>query len=378
MRNPTKPNLRLQDGVKEKLLCFECEQKFGQSEKWFAENIFHPFLAGEKYVFAYDEQFGRFVVSVLWRIALVSKDHLHESPAGLRQHLTAASEEWRLYLNKGTKPSSYHQFHFLLLPDGWGGVQPHEYVARYFNRDVDGHIIEQGGECWVYVKFARFMFFGRIAGDIPSFRNTEVQLGYGSTLLGQYIARQEVVEYLLWRSEAIYKHAQDAMSVNQHNVILDYFQKNYNRIQAMDLGKRLEEDSKAEIKSYVFDSSFRYVCDCCGKAMVEPEGYLLRTFEILLSKKFLQYYFNRNGLTTTKEDLELRQDHVSQLASYPSPWMICDDCITMFDLDLEEVKSFAVEWIKSKGEFIPPKSDNFRDHLTSEQIDTIAYTIVTV
>lgn len=378
MRNPTKPNVRLQDGVKERLLCFECEQKFSQPEKWFAENIFHPFMAGTKYVFAYDEEFGKFVVSLLWRIAVISKDNLKESPEILQQHLMAATEEWRTYLDKGIKPPVYNEFHFLLLPDGWGGEQPHKYVTRYFNRDVDAHIIEQEGECWVYVKFARFMFFGRIAGELPSFRNTEVQLGYGSTYLGQHIARQEITEYLLWRSEAIYKHAHGAISSNQHNVIHEYFKNNIDRIQAADLGKRLQEDSTAEIRSYGFDSSFRYVCDCCTKSMTEPEGYLLRTFEILLSEKYFKRYFELNGLSTTKEDLEVRQLHFMHLAGYTSPWIICEDCIPLFDVDLKETKTFAEEWIKSKGTFIPPKSDNFRNHLTKEQLEKIVYTIVTV
>lgn len=378
MRNPTNPNVRLQDGIKEKLLCFKCEQKFSQPEKWFVENIFHPFLAETNFIFPYNEEFGRFVVSLLWRMALVSKDNLDESPAVLQQHLAEATEEWRIYLDKGIKPSVYNQFHFILLPDGWGGVQPHKYVTRYFNRDVDGHIIEQDGECWVYLKFARFMFFGRIAGDIPSFRNTEVHLGHGSTLLGQYIVRPEITDYLIWRSEAIYEHAKKVISPKQNDVIEEYFKSNLERIQGIDLGKRLMEDSTAEIKNYGYDTSFRYVCDCCGSPIVEPQGYLLRTFEIILSKKFFKYYFERNGLGISKEDLELRQHHFMHLAEQSSPWMICDVCIPMFDVNLKKAKAFTEEWIKSKGEFIPPKSENFRDHLTSEQIKVIAYNLVTV
>lgn len=376
MRNPSNPNVRLQDGIKERLLCLECEQKISLTEKWFAENIFYNFLAGTNFVFPYNEELGKFVVSILWRIAVVSEHSF--SSAVLQQHLATASEEWRKYLDEKIHPTTYNEFHFLLLPDGWGGYQPHKYVSRYFNRDVDGHIIELEGECWVYVKFARFMFFGRIAGEIPSFRNTEVHLGHGSTLLGQYIDRSEITEYLLRRSEAIYKYARSAISKNQQNVIHDYLRRNIDRIQAIDLGKRLKEDSTAEIRNYEHDSSFRYVCDCCGKPMVEPEGYILRTFEILLSDKFFKYYFERNGLTTSKEHLEFRQHHFIHLAEQTTPWMICDECIPMFDVNLKDAKRFAEEWINSKGAFIVPKSDNFRNHLTDEQLQVIVYNVVTV
>lgn len=378
MRNPSKPNIRLQDGIKEKLLCFECEQKISLLEKWFSENIFRNYLAGTHFLFAHGEELGKFVISILWRIAIVSKDNLVESEVSLQQHLAAASEEWRKYLDEGVKPAIYNEFHLLLLPDGWGGLQPNKYVTRYFNRDIDGHIIDLDGECWVYLKFARFMFFARIAGDKPTFRNTKVVLDHGSTLLGQQIIRPELTDYLVWRAEAIYKHVHGAISEKQHKVIQEYFYRNFEKIQKLDLGKRLKDDSTAEIHQFAHDLSFKYVCDCCGKQMGEPEGYILRTFEILLSAHFFRYYFERNGLTTSKEDLEIRQHHFFQLAEQDSPWMICDECIPMFDVNLDEVKKYAVDWIRSKGEYLPPKSVDFREHLSEKQKEEICRIIVTV
>lgn len=378
LRNPSKPNVRLQDGIKERLLCFECEQKLSLSEKWFAENIFNNFLAGTHLVFAHGEELGKFVVSVLWRIGLISKDNLSESSVSLQGRLAAAIEEWRKYLDKSIKPIIYNEFHLLLLPDGWGGFQPNKYVSRYFNRDTDGHIIEMGEECWVYVKFARFMLFGRVAGAKPTFRNTRIVLDYGSTLMGQYIELPDLTEYLVERAEAVYKYAHGTMSEKQHNVILEYFQKNFERIQTLDLGKRLNEDRTAAIHQFAHDTRFKYVCDCCGKSLSEPDGFILRTFEILLSARFFKYYFDRIGLTTTKEDLDSRMQLFIQFAGQDSPWMICEECISMFDVNLEEVKEFAKKWIQSRGEYLPPKFDNFREHLSQTQMKDIALIIVTV
>jgi hypothetical protein len=138
------------------------------------------------------------------------------------------------------------------------------------------------------------------------------------------------------------------------------------------------EDRTAKIRNYVYDSSFRYVCDCCGAPLVEPEGYILRTFEILLSGKFFKYHFERIGLTTSEEHLELRRTQFINIAEQTSPWIICDECIPMFDVNLKEAKQFTGEWIKSKGEVVIPKSDTFRKYLTSKQMESIAYNVVTV
>ena len=43
MRSLLSPNLRIQDGVKKKLLCGDCELLFSIYEKQFAENIFIPY-----------------------------------------------------------------------------------------------------------------------------------------------------------------------------------------------------------------------------------------------------------------------------------------------------------------------------------------------
>src|SRR5258708_13965527 len=42
LRSHRTPNLRIQDGEKEYLLCWECEQIFGGWEKTFSEQLFIP------------------------------------------------------------------------------------------------------------------------------------------------------------------------------------------------------------------------------------------------------------------------------------------------------------------------------------------------
>lgn len=67
LRNYEKPNKREQDGPKIKLLSFEAEQAFSKREKWFAENIFVPYLS-RKYKLQYDNNLYYFAISFLWRV----------------------------------------------------------------------------------------------------------------------------------------------------------------------------------------------------------------------------------------------------------------------------------------------------------------------
>ena len=68
MRSLLAPNLRIQDGVKKKLLCLDCERLFATYEKQFAENIFFPYHNDPSVVVRYNEYFLKFSVSLTWRV----------------------------------------------------------------------------------------------------------------------------------------------------------------------------------------------------------------------------------------------------------------------------------------------------------------------
>jgi hypothetical protein len=97
LRRPEQPNVRYQDGQKETLLCWDCEQLFGLDEHRFAERVFRPFLANPNQEITYDEFLIRFSVSLSWRI-LVSEalsDRVHD---GFENRLSEAELEWRNFL----------------------------------------------------------------------------------------------------------------------------------------------------------------------------------------------------------------------------------------------------------------------------------------
>lgn len=61
------PNMRKQDGDKQKLLCEDCEQRFSKVEKKFAEEIFEPYHETGQTSFDYGDWLSYFICSVNWR-----------------------------------------------------------------------------------------------------------------------------------------------------------------------------------------------------------------------------------------------------------------------------------------------------------------------
>jgi hypothetical protein len=60
-------NLRRQDGDKPKMLCEDCEQRFSEAEKNFAEKVFEPYHESGTTSFTYGPWLSYFISSVNWR-----------------------------------------------------------------------------------------------------------------------------------------------------------------------------------------------------------------------------------------------------------------------------------------------------------------------
>lgn len=107
------PNQAFQDGFKIPLLGKQAELDFSKREKWFAENIFTPFVNGQltnKKV-VYNEQLYYFCVSLLWRVLYVTKDNIKGEKQ--RHKCDEALEEWRSFLNGESLPKSYDNVYMM-------------------------------------------------------------------------------------------------------------------------------------------------------------------------------------------------------------------------------------------------------------------------
>lgn len=69
IRMTTNPNRRLEDGLKIKFLCKDCEEKFSKYEKYFKENVFNKIIDKNDFtVDTNDNNIRFFILSISWRV----------------------------------------------------------------------------------------------------------------------------------------------------------------------------------------------------------------------------------------------------------------------------------------------------------------------
>jgi hypothetical protein len=79
LRHSHEPDKPIQDGLKRRYFCVECEKKFSGWETYFCNVVYDPFRAGTKCPIVYDERLGLFLASAHFR-NLVHLDE--ENPVG--------------------------------------------------------------------------------------------------------------------------------------------------------------------------------------------------------------------------------------------------------------------------------------------------------
>jgi len=172
LRGHNTPNKRVQDGIKEHLLCWDCEQSFNSFETPFCNKIFTPINdpGPNSGVIHYDDWAFKFAVSLSWRSLLDHSkkgfDHLTFTQQKLAKD---ALETWRKFLLGEQSDVGNFQQHLLPvdiidgpIPDN---ISP--YINRYLLRSVDSDIISSKTSAFVYTKIFRIMIFGVIEDGHP-------------------------------------------------------------------------------------------------------------------------------------------------------------------------------------------------------------------
>lgn len=120
-------------------------------------------------------------------------------------------------------------------------------------------------------------------------------------------------------------------------------------------------------------------CGICKSRMEFDEGSILTSSQIVTSNSFwdklmvepetLSYtkaHFESQDATATK----MRQMIFNKYSEKDKPWVVCDSCVEMFDVD-DEVKNHAKMWWESDKTFRPPSCGK-----ASEQMDASDYKTV--
>jgi len=376
-RTITNPNVRIQDGFKSKFFCKECEQKFSKVEKWFVEHIFRPYLNENIIIFPYTRDLGQFIISILYRV-LIFTEEIENNEIKI-PYITEAIEDWKYYLLGQKKSIKFKNIHLIFIPENWGSnSQPNEYIYRYFSRVSDGGVFKFEETIIVFAKFARFYLFVELNNTNINFRGSEINLESGIIVVSQFIVNEKINQFFINRASQVFKYMESKTSVKQKTKITNEFHANLPEFILTDLGKAIKKDLVADINPFGFKFVFNYNCDCCGTLISEPDGFLLRTFEIIKSTAFWKSEFLSQNIGVDKDGLAYRIEYFKQISSNKNPWIICDGCIEFFDVNLSESKKYMLDWIEKKGDYYPPQNDDFRKYLSMEEIENIMYKIVTI
>jgi hypothetical protein len=265
-RGGDEPNVRVQDGPKQRLLCGDCEHRFSLREKWFAETIFTPYIEHGVKQFPYDASLFYFAVSLSWRVLIQSLPNVHERLAHFRPSLEACEQEWRSYLLGGPVPTTYSEAHIFITDIGLvGGEQPVEGFNSYMARAVDGDVIGSRSGCSVYSKIARFIFFGAITPtEQTAADKTQLSPAGGVLEIPQRLSDGSLGEFLVDRARVARQRIFGELSPLQHQKISERAIKVIPNIANSDLVKAIQADREANIVPFLSGRIGRNEMCPCG------------------------------------------------------------------------------------------------------------------
>ncbi len=242
------PNKRSQDGVKQYLLCEDCEQLFGRWEKKFKDSIFLPLSLGKSNSFLYRSWLLKFAVSISWRVL----DFNYEQ--GLSRfstmHLNKAKEAlevWREFLlDKRPHPDKYQQ-HILPMDliENHNDPNMPANINSYILRSVDMDVVWFEKRAFVYTKMCRIIIIGFIDETRPNhWKETKIHVHkgiVGETL--QYKIPGDFIGYLKDRANKV-RSSLEGISEKQWDRIDQAYSKDMDRAMDSETFKATDQDVK--------------------------------------------------------------------------------------------------------------------------------------
>jgi len=244
LRKVVEPNKREQDGLKLYLLSFDAEQEFSLREKWFAENIFVPYLSG-KHTLKYDENLYYFAISFLWRILVTefkTDDNLKNK--WYFDQLKDVEKEWKNFLVNEKVPKTYHNVNLFFTDRVKSNTTDLKGVDFYFTRAMDGTIVDNQNHTFtiVYGKFNRFVFWSVIKSPDYSDQLYDVEINpkKGTFEIPQDLDYQPIISFMSNRIREIEKFP--LPNQTQQDKIEKEIMKNPEKFWNSDIGQSLYND----------------------------------------------------------------------------------------------------------------------------------------
>ncbi len=242
IRQGIKPNLRLQDIHKVKLLCANCEERFSRAESRFAKEIFVPFQESlqrdgpKKQLegFKYGDWLLFFAVSLAWRTVVVD-DELPRRKPELASCVHSALDCWRDFLlGNTTDPGPYaHHLLFVGFSPSVRGVKTSDmlHLNWYIMRSVDATpVFTHQGEAYAYTKLPGIVFWSGIQPPEPrGWSNTRI-FQEGEITFPRQVSDPRFRGFFLSHAQEVAKMS--AMSTRQQEKIKGALPRNRQRVLA--------------------------------------------------------------------------------------------------------------------------------------------------
>jgi hypothetical protein len=194
LRDFLRPNVRKQDGPKQRLLCADCEGLFSIFENKFAERIWVPYQDELCDHFEYEEWLRLFAVSLAWRIGTINMEGFrleHPGSTKLIRSMDEALSSWGAFLlNKSSNPGPYDHHMFFVnrvnVPNEVKPALPDNFLV-YLRRSFDATIAGSPTSVSTYTKLPGIIFFSSIRPNkVLGWKGTRIsrtgKIGTGQTL----------------------------------------------------------------------------------------------------------------------------------------------------------------------------------------------------
>ncbi len=234
LRSGWNPNKRVQDTIKNPLLCIDCEKEFSVFENYFAKNIFYPFHRGEKN-FTYNDTLRKFILSICWRTLHLQFTEIKDTaPRNVFSIVSKAIEEWSKYLANDRddfEPYECHIFFLDNIKNSYSLKLPDRFESYLF-RSIDATFAigkefkSEKDIMFVYVKLPGIILISSIfPSKIPDMEKTKVE-NSGILSPPQHIYQKDIGSFIIHRSEEAFKRR---LSDKQMGKILESIYKNPER-----------------------------------------------------------------------------------------------------------------------------------------------------
>lgn len=200
LRETTEPDLRVQDGRREYLLCGSCEALFSRWETDFANKLFYPYTQEPQGQFHYSKWLLNFCVSVSWRVLsfYTGNDYLRELQPAETSFVSSAEVTWREFLlGQRPHPGFFRQH---LLPLGMiepTNVKVAQNVNRYFMCTSRMDMLRgRSGEIFTLAKIGPIIIVGMIfEPNQHHWRGTKIATK-GTIMPQKYRVPRGLMEYM--------------------------------------------------------------------------------------------------------------------------------------------------------------------------------------